>query len=105
MYSITPPLSTTPDYMSLDTGDMDYNTSQFTRVTAWHQKNTDVTILTAENDKVTLLSSSQSQATYVAYDSLAPTKVELTWFQGESFGLRVIENFPEVILWIPQSLQ
>jgi predicted RNase H-related nuclease YkuK (DUF458 family) len=87
MYSITPQLYTAPCWMNLARGDMNYNTSRFTQVTTTHQNNTDVTILTLEGDRVTLSSSSQSQATYIAYDSLALSKGRLTRLQGEIFGL------------------
>lgn len=87
MYSIIPPLSLAPDCTNLDTGDVQYHTSQLTRARTSHQQNTDVTIYTAEGDKVTLSSSSQSQTTYVTYNSLAATQGEFTMFQGAGFNL------------------
>jgi hypothetical protein len=89
MHSIVPYCSVTPDPTNLDTGARNYCTSQLTHVTASHQQNTDVTIMTAEGDKVTLSSSSQSQATFTTYDGFARTVGASAWFQAKRLDIDV----------------
>jgi hypothetical protein len=76
-----------PYQTSLESGETNYSTSQFTRTTTSHQQDMDATIVTAEGDRVTLSWSSQSQATYTIYNSLARTTGESTWVQGSEFLL------------------
>jgi hypothetical protein len=87
MVSVFPYRSFIPYQTSLESGEINYSTSQFTRATTSHQQNTDATIVTAEGDRVMLSWSSQSQTTYTIYNSLARITGESTWLQGSQFLL------------------
>jgi len=87
MALVNPYCSFIPYQTSLESGEINYSTSQFTRATTSHQQNTDATIVTAEGDRVTLSWSSHFQATYTIYNSLARITGESTWLQGNEFLL------------------
>jgi hypothetical protein len=83
MFSVIPYHSIIPYHTSLDTGGINYSTSQFTRVPTSHQQNTDAAIVTAEGDTVALSWGSEIQATYAAYNSFTRITGESTRLQAQ----------------------
>lgn len=77
----------TADHTSLATGGRDYSASEVTRVTSSLQQDTDVTIVTAEEDKVTLSSASQYHTAYATYEGVRCIGGDFTEVQGQSLSL------------------
>ena len=61
-------------------------------LSTYQQKNTDITIMTAEGDKVTLSANSQQEASYLTYSSLVRRGSEMTQVQGKSYSMEVNQD-------------
>ena len=61
-------------------------------LSTYQQKNTDITIMTAEGDRVTLSANSQQEASYLTYSSLVRRGSEMTQIQGKSYSMEVNQD-------------
>lgn len=80
-------------YLDFARGDRFYSGSQISALSTYQQKNTDITIVTAEGDKVTLSANSQQEASYLTYSSLVRRGGEMTQIQGKSYSMEVNQDF------------
>jgi len=74
-------------------GGSNYYESQITNLSSYQQKDTDITIMTAEGDRVTLSTDSQRQASYLTYSSLVRRGGAMAQLQGKSYSMEVNREF------------
>ncbi|MBN1226593.1 MAG: hypothetical protein JXA79_06345 [Deltaproteobacteria bacterium] len=89
MLYITQDPYTMADHLGFAKGDSTYYGSQITNLSSYQQKNTDITIMTAEGDRVTLSTDSQRQASYLTYSGLACGGGAMAQIQGKSYSMEV----------------
>ena len=77
------------DHLGLAKGGGTYYRAQTATLSSYQQKNTDITIMTAEGDRVTLSADSRLQASYLTYCGFARRGGAMAQLQGKSYSMEV----------------
>lgn len=77
------------DYPGFTNGGGTVYGSRITNLSSCQQRNTDITIMTAEGDRVTLSADSERQVTYSTYSGLAGGLNTMAQFQGRGYSMEV----------------
>ncbi|MFH0728486.1 MAG: hypothetical protein V2B19_19380 [Pseudomonadota bacterium] len=82
-----------PHFDHWSKGDQSYAMTESTQARLTQSQSTDVVLYTQDGDKVTLSSSTQFQAKYASYESLAGAGSAMAWKKGESFEMSTGAQF------------
>ena len=91
------PIWSSPDFAGSGTY---FSGSHISSLSTYQQKNTDITIITAEGDKVTLSASTHQEASYLTYSSLVRRGSEMTQIQGKRYSMEINQDFSITIVSI-----